>query len=184
VAGIEPDWEAVTVAHDKFGLEVVQGSLEEARFPDGHFDAITMNHVIEHVPNPIQVLEECRRVLKPGGKLVVVTPNIKSLGQRVFDDAWLHWDPPRHQHLFSPHALRACSNLAGLDVQILRTTAGGAPWMWAASSLIRRNGVLPGGSPNEISLWMRMQGLAFLAREHGLRGPGEAGEEIVMVAGR
>ncbi len=184
VTGVEPDGEAVAVARKKFGLEVFHGSLEEAGLPSGHFDAITMNHVIEHVPDPIGTLRECHQVLKPGGKLVVATPNIKSLGRQKFNDAWLHWDPPRHLHHFSPQALRACAEKAGLDVQILRMTAMSAPWMYAASSLIRRDGELAGGTPTETGLWMRMRGLAFLVQEHRLRGAGGAGEEIVMVAGR
>lgn len=48
-SGVELDSEAVSVAREKFGLEVFHGYLEEAKFPDGSFDAITVNHVIEHV---------------------------------------------------------------------------------------------------------------------------------------
>jgi 2-polyprenyl-3-methyl-5-hydroxy-6-metoxy-1,4-benzoquinol methylase len=184
VAGVEPDGKAVSVAREKFGLEVFQGSLEGARFADGRFDAITMSHVIEHVPDPIGLLKECRRVLKPGGRLVIVTPNIKSMGRRVFGDAWLHWDPPRHLFLFSPQALRACAEAARMNVSEMRTTASSAPSMWAASSLIRQDGQLPGGSPKEMDLMMRMRGLGFLAREHGLSGSQDAGEEIVMVVER
>ena len=183
VAGIEPDEEAASIAM-RSGLDVFRGSLEDAKFPAEQFDAVTMNHVIEHVAYPVKLLKECRRVLKPGGRLVVVTPNIKSLGRRLFDDAWLHWGPPRHLHLFSPSALRACAEFAGLEVSELRTTARGAPWIWGPSSLIRRDGVLLRGSPKERSLWMRIQGLGFMAWEHGLFGPREAGEEIVMVVGR
>ena len=183
VAGIEPDEEAASMAM-KSGLNVFRGSLEDAKFSAEHFDAITMNHVIEHVTNPVKLLKECYGVLKPGGRLVVVTPNIKSLGRRLFNDAWLHWDPPRHLHLFSPNALRACAELAGLEVFELCTTAKSAPWLWAASSLIRRDGVLPGGSPKEIGLWIKIQGLGFLVREHGLFGPLDAGEEIVMIGWR
>jgi len=43
---------------------------------------------------------------------------------------------------------------------------------------------LPGGSPARTGMRMRLQGLAFQAEEHRLRGPGETGEEIVMEAGR
>ena len=184
VAGIEPDGEAVSVAREKFDLDVLLGSLVEARFADGHFDAITMNHVIEHVSDPIELLKECRRVLKPGGKLVVVTPNINSMGYHVFGEYWRGLEVPRHLTLFSPQALRSCAKSAGMDVQDLRTMAKSAPWMWAASSLIRRNAVLPGGSPEKIGASLRLQGLGFMAREHGLFGPRWAGEEIVMVAGR
>jgi len=184
VTGVEPDGAAVKVAREKLGLEVIEGSLEDAGLPDRYFDAVTMNHVIEHVPDPIGTLKECLRVLKPGGKLVVITPNIMSMGFQVFGEYWRGLEVPRHLHIFSPRSLRLAAERAGLLVQELRTTARSARWMYASSSCIRRYGALPGGSPERTEASLRLQGLGFLAREHGLRGPGEAGEEIVMVAGR
>jgi len=183
VAGVEPDGEAVAVARKRFGLEIFKGSLDEAGFSDESFDAITMNHVIEHVPDPIELLKECRRVLKPGGRLWVATPNIKSLGHYKFGEHWRGLEVPRHLTLFSPGALQSCAESAGLAARVC-TSDRSAPWMYAASSLIRRDGALPGGSPRRTTPWLRMQGRAFLAREHGLFGPRDAGEEIVMVAGR
>ena len=182
VVGVEPDPEAVRIAKERFGLEVFQGTLEEAGFPDNSFDAITMNHVIEHVPDPIRLLAECRRVLKPGGKLVVVTPNIWSLGRRLFGEHWRGWEVPRHLFLFSPKSLRTCAERAGLVVQNLRTTSKGARFIWAASWLIRRDGKLPGGSPQRVGLWLRLEGLAFWAVEYMLCRVGPFGEEIVVEA--
>lgn len=185
VAGVEPDSDAVSVACERYGLDVFRGSLEEAVFPEGHFDAITMNHVIEHVPDPIGLLRECRRVLKPGGKLVVMTPNIKSIGRLKFDDAWIAWDPPRHLNLFSQQTLRTCAEAARLDVQELWTTAKSGYWTWATSSIIRRDGALAGCNlPRAIGPSLRLQGLCFYAIEHILSGRYEAGEELVMVARR
>ena len=184
VVGVEPDELAVSVARERYGLEVFQGSLEEAKFPDRHFDAITMNHVIEHVPDPIGLLKECRRVLRPGGKLVVVTPNIKSVGRRMFNGAWLHWDPPRHLFLFSSQALRESAERAGLVIQDLWTTAKDAQWIWVTSSLIKRDGTLPGGSPETPEPSLRLQGLTFQAIEHGLCSRRDLGEELVLSATR
>jgi len=184
VVGVEPDGKAVSAARERSELEVFQGSLEEAKFPDRHFDAITMNHVIEHVQDPIGLLKECCRLLKPSGKLVVVTPNIKSVGRRMFDGAWLPWDPPRHLFLFSPQALRASAERAGLVIQDLWTTAKDARWVWAASSLIRRDGALPGGTPEALGPSLRLQGLVFQAIEHGLCGQKGVGEELVLVVTR
>ena len=184
VMGVEPDEKAVSVAREKFGLEVFHGSLEEAKFSDMHFDAITMNHVIEHVPNPIELLKECLRVLKPGGKMMVATPNIKSLGHHIFGQDWRGLEVPRHITLFSPQALRSCSERVGLNVEDVRTASWSAPWMWAASSFIRRDGILPGGLPKDLSLWMRLKGMAFRIREHGIRGPRESGEVLIMMARR
>lgn len=184
VIGVEPDGKSVSIASEKFGLEVFHGSLERAKFPDKHFDAITMNHVIEHVPNPIELLAECVRVLKPGGKIMVATPNIKSLGHHIFTQDWRGLEVPRHITLFSPLALRLCSERVGLNVEDLRTASWSASWMWAASSFIRRDGVLPGGLLKDMSFWTRLQGMAFRMREHGIRGPGDSGEVMVMIARR
>lgn len=182
VMGVEPDAEAVGIAREKFGIEVFQGPLKEARLPDNSFDAITMNHVIEHVPDPIGLLRECRRVLKPGGRLVVITPNIKSLGRCVFSEYWRGWEVPRHLFLFSPGALRVCAERARLIVQELRSTAKGARWMWTASWLIKRDDMLPSGSPQKQNLWLRLEGLAFQVLEHGLSQIKDAAEELILIA--
>lgn len=182
VVGVEPDGEAVRVARERFGLNVYEGTLEEVGFSDDNFDAITMNHVVEHLWDPVSTLRECRRVLKPGGKLVVVTPNIKSLGHRLFKKAWLHLDPPRHLYLFSLHTLKVCAEQAGLKILKLRTTARSARWIWVASHLIRKNGTLPGGSPGNVSWHLQLVGLLFQAIEYGLCQLKDAGEEIVLIA--
>lgn len=181
VAGVEPDGKAAQVAQERFGLTVHEGTLEEAGFPDDTFDAVTMNHVIEHLWDPVATLRECRRVLKPRGRLVVVTPNIEALGYRLFREAWRGLEVPRHLYLFSMRTLRACAAQAGLRVLQLRSTARTARWMWAASWVIRRDQTLPGGSPAEPSLRLWLGGLAFQAIEHGLCLSRDAGEELVLV---
>jgi len=91
------------------------GSLEQQKFPAESFDAVTMSHVIEHVPEPIQTLSECARILRPGGRLFLWTPNHSSLGCRVFGKHWRGLEPPRHLHLFSPRSLKSLLNKAGLN---------------------------------------------------------------------
>jgi 2-polyprenyl-3-methyl-5-hydroxy-6-metoxy-1,4-benzoquinol methylase len=182
VTGVEPDGEAAKVALERFGLSVHEGALEEVAFPDDTFDAITMSHVVEHLPDPISTISECRRLLKKGGRLVMTTPNIESLGHRLYREAWRGLEVPRHLFLFSPTTLRACVERSGLQVLDLRTTTRSARWMWAASRLIRQNGTLPGGSPKKQSLVLRLEGLAFHLVEHGLCWVTAAGEEIVMIA--
>ncbi len=182
VTGVEPDEEAVSAARKKFGLEAFHGSLEEAKFPDGHFDAITMNHVIEHVIDPEGLLKECCRVLRPGGKLVVVTPNIKSLGRRVFGEYWRGFEVPRHLFLFDPEALRTCAGQSELTVQKIQTTSNLARWMWAASRHLKKDGMLAGGSPKTLGFSLRLEGMAFQAIEYGMSGQREGGEELVLIA--
>lgn len=182
VMGVEPDGQAVKVARERFGLNVHQGTLEEVCFPDETFDAITMNHVIEHVPDPVRTIRECQRILKKSGQFVVATPNMKSLGHRLFGEAWRGLEVPRHFYVFSPNALRTCAERAGLQVIKIWTSARLARSMWTASYLIRRDGILSGGSPQKQSFGLRLEELAFHAVEHALLWVMNAGEEIVLIA--
>jgi SAM-dependent methyltransferase len=120
VRGLDFDAEAVAVALRR-GIEVDHGPLEAQRYPDESFEAITLNHVIEHLPDPFSTLAECRRILKPGGRLVVVTPNSASLGHRLFKEAWRGLEPPRHLHLFCPGSMRVSLEGAGFSHFEVRT---------------------------------------------------------------
>lgn len=163
VAGVEPDAEAARRARERFGLRV-HASLADA---PGTFDAVTHAHVVEHVHDPVALLRECRARLRPGGRLVAVTPNTRSLGHAVFRAAWLGLDPPRHLVLFTAAALARCARAAGFDAVRVRTTARWARSAWVNSGGIRRRS-LAGG-------------VVFQAVEHLFPG---LGEELVLEASR
>lgn len=112
VEGVDFDGNAVKAARQQ-GLDVQCGSLEQQKFASGRFDAVILNHVIEHVPDPVATAEECRRILKPGGKLVIFTPNAASLGHQVFKADWRGLEPPRHLHIFSTRSMPRLLRLAG-----------------------------------------------------------------------
>jgi 2-polyprenyl-3-methyl-5-hydroxy-6-metoxy-1,4-benzoquinol methylase len=133
VEGVEPDLAAAAIASHAIGRQVFAGPLEAAPFAEGSFAAITMNHVIEHVPEPVQTLRACLRLLQPGGALHITTPNTTSLGRRVFGPAWLHWDPPRHLFLFNSRNLRAVVEHAGFDAVAVKTISRAARWSWQAT---------------------------------------------------
>lgn len=105
VEGLDFDENAVKAAREH-GLKVFLGSLEQQRFPDNTFDAITLSHVIEHVPDPTETLRECLRILKPAGRIVLITPNGASLSHLLFKESWRGLEPPRHLHIFSMEALQ------------------------------------------------------------------------------
>ena len=112
VAGMDFDQNAVKVAQSR-GLDVSCGALEQQHYPDNSFDAVTLNHVIEHVPDPVGTLEECLRILKPGGRLIMLTPNAASATHRFFKQDWRGLETPRHLHIFSNQSLRALHSRAG-----------------------------------------------------------------------
>ena len=79
VVGVDVSPFAASYAREKLGVNAIAGELEEAQFPDRHFDVITLWDVIEHFPDPIATLCEVRRILKDDGILFVDTPNEQSL---------------------------------------------------------------------------------------------------------
>lgn len=117
--GVDFDERAVELAKSR-GFKVECGAVENVDFADNYFDAVTLNHVIEHVPDPVLTLKECARILKPGGKLVLFTPNAASLGHHIFKDSWRGLEPPRHLHVFSMNSMRKTLNQAGFyDITLL-----------------------------------------------------------------
>jgi 2-polyprenyl-3-methyl-5-hydroxy-6-metoxy-1,4-benzoquinol methylase len=187
VSGVEPDAGAAALARDVFGLDVHTGTLEDARLPAAGYDAVTLNHVIEHVPDPQTTLEQCRRVLRPGGRLVITTPNIGSLGRRLFSEDWMHWDVPRHRFLFSCASLGVLARRAGLTPLSLGTTARSARWTLRRSGELarqrRREGALP-PLPATAGLGggRTLTGIAFELAESMACAVSNAGEECVLIA--
>jgi 2-polyprenyl-3-methyl-5-hydroxy-6-metoxy-1,4-benzoquinol methylase len=138
VVGIDFDEEAVKNAREQFGVNAHSLQLEEMNFPDAHFDAITMNHLIEHVPDPIKLLRECQRVLKPNGSIVVTTPNSDSLGHQMYSKHWRGLEPPRHLHIFSPASLHLLARNAGFSNIDVFTTGVNAGYLFKESMRIKR----------------------------------------------
>ena len=136
--GLETDAAAAQIARDIFGLDVKDGHLADAGFREASFDVVTLSHVIEHVHSPEDLVMECRRLLKPNGKLIVLTPNTASLGHRVFRRSWRGLEPPRHMQCFSPQTLRACVDRTGMRIERVTTEARTMQYIWYASMSIRR----------------------------------------------
>ncbi|MEK7743417.1 MAG: class I SAM-dependent methyltransferase [Elusimicrobiota bacterium] len=114
VTGVEPSVWAADQARSRFKVEVRTGTLLEQSFPDGSFDAVTMIDVLEHLGDPASMLDEVRRVLKPGGLLYLVTPDIDSLSARLLRGYW--WGlRPAHLYYFSRRTLDSLLRKKGFD---------------------------------------------------------------------
>jgi SAM-dependent methyltransferase len=114
VSGIEPDPKAAAAATAS-GLNVKVGLLQDHSLPEAHYDAVSLNHVIEHLHDPVATLRICRKILKPGGSVFIATPNFAAGGHRLFGSDWFPLDPPRHLVLFTPESLRRALRTAGLE---------------------------------------------------------------------
>ena len=133
VTGVDFDGEAIANAKARYGFDLLHSDLAGARFPDNSFDAVTMHHVIEHVPEPTALLSEANRVLKQGGRLVVTTPNVQSLGHSLFKDCWRGLEPPRHLQIFSLQALSNCARRASFKTVEVKSSAANADAIIGAS---------------------------------------------------
>jgi 2-polyprenyl-3-methyl-5-hydroxy-6-metoxy-1,4-benzoquinol methylase len=181
VEGQEVDPTAAERARSLHGLRVHLGVLSNLDLPASTFDVVTMSHVIEHVPDPSALLRECCRLLKPGGRLIAVTPNANSFGHHRFGPCWLFLDPPRHLHLFSQLTLRQLGIRAGFRLPQTWTTALNAQFSGEGSLCIKRTGRHRFGA--RVGLGLIVQSLLFQFRAlivHLARK--DSGEECVLNA--
>lgn len=116
VQGVELSPFAAEQAQRELGLPVFQGELGEAQFPAGHFDIVVMRELLEHVPDPLGLLREARRVLRGDGVLFVQVPNdLDGVRMRLWRRVW--WMiPPLHLYYFDRGTLGAFLERAGFRV--------------------------------------------------------------------
>jgi 2-polyprenyl-3-methyl-5-hydroxy-6-metoxy-1,4-benzoquinol methylase len=187
VTGLDFDDKAIAYAkaqYSKHGFELFQTDLAGARFPDNSFDAVTMNHVIEHVPEPVKFLAEVKRVLKPGGRLVAVTPNVQSLGHMLFQDCWSGLEPPRHLQIFSLQALENCARQASFQTVEVKSSAANADVVIGGSFGIReaKKSMTTSRALNEINMMRALRSSFIQYREALLlRKELNRGEEAVLI---
>ncbi len=180
VQGLDTDPVAVRVASSK-GLKVNQGTLQSQQFAAESFDAIFMSHVIEHVHDPLSLLTECYRVLKPGGKLIVVTPNIRSWGHRLYTSYWRGLEPPRHLQIFARPSLLRLSASAGFASCECRAIIRGAGDILLASRALRKRKSAAASITGTLRI---VAELVTFAEWVGNLLDHDAGEELVLVGNK
>jgi 2-polyprenyl-3-methyl-5-hydroxy-6-metoxy-1,4-benzoquinol methylase len=103
-----------------YSLNILNSTLEDAKYENDYFDVISLNHVLEHVPNPSVTIEELYRILKPGGYLIIAVPLKDSLASKIFGKFWAQLDTPRHLHLFSTEILKQYARKYNFDIMKIR----------------------------------------------------------------
>ena len=124
---VDPSAAHLDWARTHLGIEGRLGTLEEAKFPDEHFDAVIMSAVLEHLYDPFATLREIWRVLKPGGVFYFDAPNedglymrMGNLYMRAQGRDWVvnlaPTFPPYHVQGFNPTSLRRLLARAGFEL--------------------------------------------------------------------
>lgn len=136
--GVEvSDW-ASRFAREEKGLDVRTGFLEDACYKSGSFDLITINHVLEHVPNPGGTLAEISRLLKPDGVLVVGVPNIGSIMAGLRGRTWASLRPEEHIWHFTPETLKRLLAQAGFTELAFESRENHEAQGWGLKDLVIR----------------------------------------------
>ena len=175
VMGVEPDPQAAQLARTNSNIAVFDGTVEKAGFPDESFDTITMHHVIEHLPDPVKTLSECRRILRTGGQLILATPNIASAGLNRYGVDWRSLDAPRHLYIFGPKSIKTVIERAGLEPEWIRTSSRLVPGVWRTSDHLQ------GKSDNKIFRVLKRPIYQIWAWASML-GDAQCGEEVFASA--
>jgi 2-polyprenyl-3-methyl-5-hydroxy-6-metoxy-1,4-benzoquinol methylase len=130
-AAIDKGWEAygvelsplaVKFAKNYWKVDLIQGTLEEAHFQNNFFDTVILIHTLEHLPHPLETLEEINRIMKRTGVLYVSLPNIASYKAKKMKEKWESLKPVEHLFFFSPKTLKVLFVRAGFDITRIDTS--------------------------------------------------------------
>jgi len=104
----------------EYNLNIFHGTLDDVKYNDNFFDVITMNHVMEHVEKPMELMKELNRILKSEGYLIIGVPVSDSLAFKIFGRYWSNLDTPRHLFTYSTDNLKLYAEKSGFEVEKIR----------------------------------------------------------------
>lgn len=180
VQGTDFDPAVAARVKSRYGLHVDVGDLAQLNYPAASYDAIAMSQVIEHVRDPIGLLQECFRLLRADGRLVLSTPNANGIAHRRYGRHWRGLEPPRHLHVFTPVALRRCARVSGFERLQCFTLSAEAAGIYRASDAIAQAESGRGSASQALSV-VRSWVLRYHEYLASLRDP-EAGQDTFLIA--
>lgn len=113
--GMEPDEKARHLAIKQYNVDVYPAG-EFSMLPESTYDVITLWHVLEHIHELNKTISELKKLLAPGGKLIIAVPNYTSKDAAIYGEYWAAYDVPRHLYHFSPSSMRKLMSEHGLKV--------------------------------------------------------------------
>lgn len=122
--GIEMTKKCVAHANTTLGIKVTNDQFEDTPFDSASIQVITMNHVFEHLPFPLNALKKAHSILVDGGLFCGIVPNISSYVSRSQTNNWYWLDPNYHYVHYSPETLRSHFESNGFKVERMYTVTG------------------------------------------------------------
>ncbi len=122
--GVEPAPQIAAAARAA-GRKVHTGLLEEQQFADAQFDAVSLFEVVEHLRAPLVLMRECRRILRPGGVMLLSTGNAASWTARVMKARWDYFQTEKdagHVSFFNPRSIALLAERTGFEVAAVVTS--------------------------------------------------------------
>jgi SAM-dependent methyltransferase len=134
--GVDASERAVEAAR-RAGLVVHHGTIEQLGLPAATYDLVLLIATIEHVDDPAGVLRAVRRLLRPGGRVVIVTDNTATLDFAVFGARhWGGYHFPRHFNLFNRATLERLAAVTELDVDSIETVMSPVNWVYSVRNTL------------------------------------------------
>lgn len=138
--GVDVDERAVSIGL-KNGLKIHHGTLETVDLPKKSYDLVILIQTVEHVAEPTTLLEQIYSLMRPGGRLVIVTDNTDSLDFTIFNKRhWGGYHFPRHWYLFNKSTMARLAEKTGFELEKLTTQVSPVNWTYSVrNKLVDRN---------------------------------------------
>ena len=139
-------------------MDLKIGDVLEAKYPRKHFDAIVMNDLIEHVPDPKSILLKVREWLKDDGEIFLATPDGGSLMFSLLGKRWFHLKPNEHIYYFTRNSLHKLLSDAGFEIVFMKHLGRRRSFKTLAVKSVSVTGGLS-SAILKVSRWMRLSSL-------------------------
>jgi 2-polyprenyl-3-methyl-5-hydroxy-6-metoxy-1,4-benzoquinol methylase len=112
LTGVDPFVESDI--HYENGVKIIKAQLADI---NDQFDVIMLHHSFEHMPDPLSVLRQLRKLLSPKGRALIRTPICSSFAWRNYGVNWVQLDAPRHLFIHSARSFRMVAEQAGFEIK-------------------------------------------------------------------
>jgi len=116
VWGTELSGRASAFAREQLGLNIIIEDIKNFHFEKEYFDVVSLWHVLEHLTDPKETMQEVERITKNEGLLFISLPNFSSWQARIFNKNWFLIEMPKHLYHFTPASLEGILGITGFGV--------------------------------------------------------------------